>query len=165
MRPTGSLTQLSKVPLMIPICGQVWWWKELTHCKRPWCWERLRAGGEGDDRDGCMASLTQWTWVWVDSGSWWWTGRPDMLQFMGLQSRRRLSDWIEVNIIYTLCTVLRCKNKEITKWNNGVKHQYAPDIPGDFKIYRGLGSILIQWIRISGSRTHNWIFANSTVDH
>ena len=47
-----------------------------THWKRPWCWERLRAGGEGDDRgwDGWMASLTQWTWVWVNSGSWWWTG-------------------------------------------------------------------------------------------
>ena len=45
--------------------------------KRPWCWERLRAGGEGDDRgwDGWMASLIQWTWVWVDSGCWWWTGR------------------------------------------------------------------------------------------
>ena len=61
--------------------------KELTHLKRHWCWERLRAGGEGDDRgwDGWMASPTQWTWVWVDSGSWWWTGRPGMLQFMGLQ--------------------------------------------------------------------------------
>ena len=54
------------------------WCKELSHLKRPWCWERLRAGGEGDDRglDGWMASLTHWTWVWVDSGSWWWTGRP-----------------------------------------------------------------------------------------
>ena len=47
-------------------------WKELTHLKRPWCWERLKAGGEGDSRgwDGWMASLTQWTWVWVNSGSW-----------------------------------------------------------------------------------------------
>ena len=46
------------------------WCEELTHWKRPWCWERLRAGGEGDNRgwDGWMASLTQWTWVWVDSG-------------------------------------------------------------------------------------------------
>ena len=46
--------------------------------KRPWCWERLKAGGEGDNRrwDGWMASLTQWTWVWVNSRSWWWTGRP-----------------------------------------------------------------------------------------
>ena len=54
------------------------WCEELTHLKRPWCWERLKAGGEGDDRewDGWMASPTRWTWVWVDSGSWWWTGRP-----------------------------------------------------------------------------------------
>ena len=51
------------------------------------CWERLREGGEGDDRgwDGWMASLTQWKWVWVDFGSWWWTGRPGVLQFMGSQ--------------------------------------------------------------------------------
>ena len=50
-------------------------WEELTHLRRPRCWERLRAGGEGDDRgwDGWMASPTPWTWVWVDSGSWWWT--------------------------------------------------------------------------------------------
>ena len=60
---------------------------ELTHLKRPWCWEGLRAGGEGDDIgwDGCMASPTQWTWVWVDSGSWWWTGRPGVLGFTGLK--------------------------------------------------------------------------------
>ena len=53
------------------------WCKELTRLKRPWCWERLKAGREGDDRgwDGRMASLTQWTWVWVSSGSWWWTGK------------------------------------------------------------------------------------------
>ena len=55
--------------------------------KIPWCWGRLRAGGEGDDRgwDSWMASLTQWTWVWVDSRSWLWTGRPGVLQSMGLQ--------------------------------------------------------------------------------
>ena len=58
-----------------------------------WCWEGLGAGGEGDDRgwDGWMASLTWWTWVWVKSGSWWWTGRPGMLQFMG--SQRVGHDW------------------------------------------------------------------------
>ena len=57
------------------------WCKELTRLKRPWCWERLKAGGEGDNRgwDGWMASLTQWTWVWVNSRSRWWTGRPGML--------------------------------------------------------------------------------------
>ena len=63
------------------------WYKELTQWKRPWCWERLKAGGEGDDRgwDGWMASPTQWTWVWAKSGSWWWTGRPGVLQSMGSQ--------------------------------------------------------------------------------
>ena len=63
------------------------WCEELIHLKRPWCWERSRAGGEGDDRgwDGWMASPTWWTWVWVGSGSWWWTGRPGVLQSMGLQ--------------------------------------------------------------------------------
>ena len=56
-------------------------------------WEGLGAGGEGDDRgwDGWMASLTRWTWVWVNSGSWWWTGRPGVLRFMGSQRVRH--DW------------------------------------------------------------------------
>ena len=68
--------------------------KELTHWKRPWCWEGLGAGGEGDDRgwDGWMASPTQWTWVWVNSGSWWWTWRPGVLQFMG--SQRGGHNWV-----------------------------------------------------------------------
>ena len=78
------------------------WCKELTHLKRPWCRERLRAGGEGDDRgwDGWMASLTQWTWVWVISGNCWWIGRPGVLQFMGSQKVRH--DWAteQQQIIY-----------------------------------------------------------------
>ena len=75
------------------------WWEELTHLKRPWCWERLNEGGEGDDRgwDGWMASLTPWTWVWVNSGSCWWTGRPGVLQSMGSQRVTLLSDWTELN--------------------------------------------------------------------
>ena len=61
---------------------------------RAWCWERLKAGEEGDNRgwDGWMESLTQWTSVWVNSWSWWWTGRPGMLQSMGLQ--RVGHDWV-----------------------------------------------------------------------
>ena len=64
-----------------------------THLKRPWCWERLRAGGEGDNRgwDGWVASPIQWTWVWVNSGSWWWTGRPGALQYVG--SKRVGHNW------------------------------------------------------------------------
>ena len=65
------------------------WREESTHWKRPWCWERLRAG-EGDDRgwNVWIASLTQWTWVWVNSGKWWWTGRPGMLDSIGPQRVR-----------------------------------------------------------------------------
>ena len=75
------------------------WCEELTHLKRPWCWERLKAQGEGDDRgwDGWMASPTQWTWVWVNSRSWWWTGRPGVLQSMLSQSQTWLSNWTEMN--------------------------------------------------------------------
>ena len=67
--------------------------EELTHWKRLWCWEGLGTGGEGDNRrwDGWMASLTRWIWVWVNSGNWWWTGRPDVLWFMG--SQRVGHDW------------------------------------------------------------------------
>ena len=70
------------------------WCKELTHWKRPWWWKRLKAGGEGDNRgwDGWMASLTQWTWVWASSRSWWWTGKPGVLQSTGLQRVRY--DWV-----------------------------------------------------------------------
>ena len=81
------------------------WWEELTHLKRPWCWERLRAGGEGDDRgwDGWMASWTQWTWVWVESRSWWWKGRPGVLWFMGSQRVRHNwateLNWIQSQLV------------------------------------------------------------------
>ena len=82
------------------------WWEELTHWKRPWSWKRLKAGGEGDDRgwDGWITSLTQWTWIWVDSGSWWWTGRPGVLQSMGLQRVRH--NWVtELNWSVSACHV------------------------------------------------------------
>ena len=70
------------------------WCEELTHLKRPQCWEKLRAGGEGDDKgwDGWMASLTQWTWVWANSRSWRWTEKPGMLQSM--ESQRVGHDWV-----------------------------------------------------------------------
>ena len=72
---------------------------ELTHWKRLWWWEGLEAREEEEDRgwDGWMASLTRWTWVWVKSRSWWWTGRPGVLRFVGSQSRTRPSDWTELN--------------------------------------------------------------------
>ena len=82
--------------------------EESTHWKRLWCWEGLGAGGEGDDRgwDGWIASPTWWTWVWVNSGSWWWTGRPGMLRFMG--SQRVGHDWVTELNWY--------KNKNKARW-------------------------------------------------
>ena len=67
--------------------------EELTHLKRPWCWGRLKLGGQRVHTgwDGWMVSVTRWTWVWVISGSLWWTGRPGVLQSM--RSRRVWHDW------------------------------------------------------------------------
>ena len=77
------------------------WWEELTHWQRPWPWERLKAGVEGGDRgwDGWMSSPTRHTWVWVNSRSWWWTGRPGVLRFMG--SQRVGHDWATSLHLYT----------------------------------------------------------------
>ena len=89
----------AETPVLWPPHVKCWHWKRL------WCWEGLGAGGEGDDRgrDGWMASLTQWTRVWVNSGSWWWTGRPGVLQFKGLQ--RVGHDWAtELN--WTECCLI-----------------------------------------------------------
>ena len=83
-------------------------WEELTHWKRLWCWEGLGARGKGDDRgwDGWMASPTRCTWVWVNSRSWWWTGRPGMVRFMGSQrvGHNWVTElnWTELNKLYSL---------------------------------------------------------------
>ena len=93
-----QISQSSRKPVLnIDWCWSydslVTWCEELTHLKRPWCWEKLKAGGEGDYRggDGWMASLTQWTWIWANSRRWR-TGKPGMLQSKGSQSRTPLSD-------------------------------------------------------------------------
>ena len=81
------------------------WCEELTHLKRPWCWERWKVGGEGGDRgwDGWMTLPTRWTRVWVGSRSWWWTGKPGVLQSMEMQRVRH--DWAtELNWTHTEAT-------------------------------------------------------------
>ena len=89
------------------------WPEGLTHWKRPWCWERLKAGGEGGGRgwDGWMASPARWTWVWASSGSWWWTERPSVLQSIGSQRvrhywRTELKDHIPKQNRSDLCITL-----------------------------------------------------------
>ena len=80
--------------------------EEVTHWKRLWCWEGLGAGGEGDERgwDGWMASLTRWRWVWVNSVSWWWTGRPGMLQFTGCKESDT-TDWLTWTESFVSCFI------------------------------------------------------------
>ena len=95
------------------------WCKELTHWKRPQWWEGLGAGGEGDNRgwDGWMASLTRWAWVWVNSGSLWWTWRPGVLRFMGLQRVRH--DWAtELNWTEYFMHLIRETSKGYKQANN-----------------------------------------------
>ena len=89
------------------------WCEELTHWKRPWCWERLRAGGEGDNRrwNAWMASLAQWTWVWANSGREWMTGKPGVLQSMGSQRVGHDSNW-------TTKTLKKKKIIERTVWKH-----------------------------------------------
>ena len=79
----------------------------------PWCWEKLKAGGEGNNRgwDDLIASPTQWTWVWVNSRSWWWTGKPGMLQSMGLQRVRQ--DWATELNMYFIGNLYVIYRKEI----------------------------------------------------
>ena len=122
INPDYSLKGLMlKLKLKLQYSGT--WGKELTHQKRSWCWEKLKAGGEGYGRggegydrgwDGWTALLTRWTWVWVNSWSWWWTGRPGKLQSMGLW--RVGHNWVtELNwtkwnliIIFPFSVILLC---------------------------------------------------------
>ena len=95
VNPKGNQPWTFKERLILKLKLQylVTWCEELTHWKRPWCWERLRAGGEVGDRgwDGWLASLTQWTWVWVNAGRQWRTGKPGVLRFM--DSQKVGDDW------------------------------------------------------------------------
>ena len=113
------------------------WCEELTYWKRPWCWERLRVGEEEDNRgwDGWMASLIQWAWAWVDSESWWWTGRSGVLQFMGSQRVRH--NWATELILVKLT--------QMSTWPNNSNLNFTLQIGFD-----NLSRMLIKlifWVR------------------
>jgi len=118
INPEYSLEGLI-LKLKLQYLGHLMW---LTHWKRPWCWERLRAGGEGDNRgwDDWIASPTWWAWVWASSGNWWWTGKPGMVRSLGVtKSQTRLSDWTELNwtdsiVRWTLFTI-HGRNKRVNR--------------------------------------------------
>ena len=105
---------------------------------KDWCWEGLGAAGEEDDTgwDGWMASPTRWTWVWVNSGSWWWTGRPGVLQFMGSQSQTWLSDWTELNWIFLLI---------LTKSKCVIHTLNPPQSPSDILNWFDLERAVLDW--------------------
>ena len=117
--------------------------RRVDSLEKPWCWEGRGAGGQGDDRgwDGWMASVTQWTWVWVNSGSWWWTGRPGVLRFM--ESQRVGHDWAtELNWTEELAHWKRPWCWEIVKAGG----------EGDNRGWDGWMASLTQW---------TWVWANS----
>ena len=101
-------------------------------------WEGLGAGGEGDDRgwDGWMASRTRWTWVWVNSGRWWWTGRPGVLQFMGSQRVRH--DWAtELNWTVLISHASNIMLKTLQARHQQYVNQELPDVQAGFRKGKG----------------------------
>ena len=130
--------------IILGVHGKDWCWhsntlatscEELTHWKRPWCRERLQAAGEGNDRgwDGWKASPTPWAWVWVNSRSWWWTGKPGVLQSMELQ--RVGHDWMtELN--WNLCVYCLRTNIYLHKYSTIIKIRSLSQIPYYPLIYR-----------------------------
>ena len=117
---------LKKKILLEPLAT---WCEEPVLWERPWYWKGLKAGGKGDESgwDGWMASLTRWTWVWAGSGSWWWTGKPGVLQSM---SRTCLSHWTELkNVLLGLPwwlsgkeSACQCRKHEFDSWSRKILH-------------------------------------------
>ena len=145
----------------------VTWCEELYHVKRPWFWERLRAGGEGDDRggDSWMVSSTEWTWVWVDSRSWWWTKRPCVLQFMGLQRVRH--DWVNelkwTEYSFHISSIRRdwgqeekgTAEDELARWHHGLdrrEFEWTPELVMDREVWHAA----IHGVAKSRTRLRDW---------
>ena len=133
-------------------------WKADSFEKRPCCWARLKAGREGDDRgwDGSMASLTQWTWVWVDSRSWWWTGKPGVLQFTGLQrvghDRATELNWTDLQKQGMEPLVSRCRKAHCTA-------DALRDRPDGQEVLQSMGSERVgpDWVtELTEVRTTAW---------
>ena len=121
------------------------WCEKLTHWERPWYWKRMKVGGEGDDRrwDGWMASLTWWTWVWASSGSWWWTGKPGVLQSMGSQRVRH--DWVtELNWLACVCAQLL---SHVQLFCNSMDYS-----PRGSSVHGISWARILEWVAISFSR-------------
>ena len=131
------------------------WGEELTHLKRPWCREGLKVGREGDDRgwDGWMASPTQWTWVWVNSGSCWWTGRPGVLGFMGPQ-------WVGHDGVTELDWNIKKKNSFLWTWII----YYIYFLKSLYWVWEGEGSLHRGLEDLEKDPPGNWLTTLSSTD-
>ena len=162
--------------ILIPACA--WCWssntlatscEELTHWKRPWSWEGLGPGGEGGDRgwDGWMASPTQWIWVWVNSRSWWWTGKPGVLRFRGLQwvghKWETELNWTELNASFKNILIelqfleyhVLCYAKLLQLYPTLCDPMdYSPPV---FSVHRILQARILEWVAISSSKETSWL--------
>ena len=144
------------------------WCKEPTQWKRPWCWERLRAGKGGDKgRDGWMASLTQWTWVWANSGREWRTGKPGVLHSMG-HKELDMTEWLNNNNMHfgasqngkeSACQCRRCE-LDPRVWKIPWRRKWQPipvilawEIPWTEEP-GGLQSVGLQRVGHNWARTH-----------
>ena len=142
--------------------------------EKTWCWERLRAGGEGDDKgwDGWMASLMQWTWVWVNSGSWWWTRRPDITQ------RRNQASGVPLDILEhlppkpesayltALCFHLHCwhyrgLSPTTSLWKGVNLELQLINLPGITRVFQSKNSSDGSLACLTGLSGHMWLFTAS----
>ena len=124
------------------------WCEELTHWKRPWCWERLKAGGEGDGRgwDDWMASLTRWTWVWASSGRWWWIGKLGVRQSM--VSQKVGHDWAAELTDACLLSCFSCLRVFST--------DDMDCSPPDSSVQGSLRARILEWVSMPSSRGSSW---------
>ena len=144
---TGCSLEELMLKLKLQYFGYLMW--RVDSLEKTWCWEGLGAGGEGDnrERDGWMASPTRWTWVWVNSRSWWWTGRPGELWIMGLQTAghswvngTKLKDHVSLGPQYRAEEVSAFLWKMILKLPSSFETEFGQQRPKVSKIY----SLLIQ---------------------
>ena len=151
VNPKGNQSEYSLEGLRLKLKLQylATWYEKPAHWKRPWCWERLKVGGEGDNRglDGWMPSLTRWTRVWASSRNGWWTGKPGVLWSMGLQSQTPLSDWTTKTLSFTYCVPTPAVN---------TRHTLSHLMDGDFP-----GGVVVKNMP-SNSRDTRWIFGWGT---
>ena len=120
------------------------WCEELTHLKRPCYWERLRAGGEGDNRgwSGCMASLTQWRWVWLNSGSWQWTGKPWGGKKLDMTEQL---NWTELNWLTNMSPMFPAQL--LKTFPTFVSMEFSVSVPH----YNSLNKVFLVWFTLTNS--------------